>query len=371
MATQLVTIMKSLFRGKSADSEEFDNALFGYQLIVSLAGRVFNWGIKGTTFYLISLRAVIEIAFPWALHKFPATYFRLTNYVNSRLPDGYTEYVCCEDCYACYHPVKFQADPNLTGKKSRANENSKRDNARCKCGCVLFEKHMLKKGHWWKPKKRYFYQSVIDRLSQMMKRGPEFVEMLDHWRHIDPDPSDYLRDFYDGKLWAEWTRDDGVLVELGGIAFILNYDGFNPFGNCVDYSMGTIYLSIANLPREERYRRENVIIVGIITGPKHPTGNMNTFLRPLVDELKVLFKGKDFTLKDGSTMRVRGALFAIVCDCPAARQLTQFISHAGICGCHRCFKQRNAADEDGGANWARDGKTYKLKTGLFVLLAFA
>ena len=38
----------------------------------------------------------------------------------------------------------------------------------------------------------------------------------------------------------------------------------------LEYSVGVIYLSLNNLPRSLRYRRENVIIVGIIPGPSEP-----------------------------------------------------------------------------------------------------
>lgn len=203
----------------------------------------------------------------------------------------------------------------------------------------------------------------------MLKRGPNFVNMLEHWRDIEPDPNGYLRDFYDGRVWGEWTVDGGILFERGGIAFILNYDGFSPFGNWSEYSMGTIYLSIANLPRNERYRRENVIIVGMITGPDKVSGPMNGFLKPLVEELQVLYHGRMFRLQDESELCVRTALFAIVCDCPAARQITQFVSHSGICGCHRCHtKKTKMSEDDIRANWARDGKKkWKLKTVKFLV----
>ena len=49
--------------------------------------------------------------------------------------------------------------------------------------------------------------------------------------------------------------------------------------------MRVIYLALVNLPREIRFRKENVIIIGVIPGPKEPKGNINFLLKPLVDEL--------------------------------------------------------------------------------------
>ena len=54
----------------------------------------------------------------------------------------------------------------------------------------------------------------------------------------------------------------------------------------LEYSVGAIYLVIQNLPRNVRYKKENIILVGIIPGPKEPKGSVNSFLRPLIEELK-------------------------------------------------------------------------------------
>ena len=40
-----------------------------------------------------------------------------------------------------------------------------------------------------------------------------------------------------------------------------------------------------NLPRMYRFKKENVLTVGILPGPHEPKLNMNTFLDPLVSEL--------------------------------------------------------------------------------------
>ena len=49
--------------------------------------------------------------------------------------------------------------------------------------------------------------------------------------------------------------------------------------------MGVIYLVLLNLPREIRFRKENILIIGVLPGPKESKGNINFFLKPLVDKL--------------------------------------------------------------------------------------
>ena len=56
---------------------------------------------------------------------------------------------------------------------------------------------------------------------------------------------------------------------------------------------------ISNLPREIRYNQENIIICGLIPGPKEPSYDINSFLEPLVEELLVLWRGKEVTLPSG------------------------------------------------------------------------
>ena len=77
-----------------------------------------------------------------------------------------------------------------------------------------------------------------------------------------------------------------------------------------------------NLPREERFKPENVIIVGIIPGPKEPKGDVNSFLKPLVDE--------HIDFWDGVIIAV--ALLALCCDVSAARKCGGFAGHSAAKG---------------------------------------
>ena len=45
----------------------------------------------------------------------------------------------------------------------------------------------------------------------------------------------------------------------------MNVDWFEPYERGV-YAVGVIHLTIQNLPREEYYKLENILLVGIIPG---------------------------------------------------------------------------------------------------------
>lgn len=64
------------------------------------------------------------------------------------------------------------------------------------------------------------------------------------------------------------------------IGLALNIDWFNPFEHTQD-SFGTIYLTILNLPREQRYKIVNTILVGLMPGPTEPK-RISPFLDPLM-----------------------------------------------------------------------------------------
>lgn len=69
--------------------------------------------------------------------------------------------------------------------------------------------------------------------------------------------------------------------------------------------VGAIYMTINNLPRAERYRKENIILVGIIPGPKEPKKEqINNYLRHLVDELIELYNGIKMKLHNGQEVNV-------------------------------------------------------------------
>ena len=86
-----------------------------------------------------------------------------------------------------------------------------------------------------------------------------------------------------------------------------------------DLSVGVLYLVVENLPRSERYKRENIIVVGTLPGLKEPK-NICSYLKPLI-ELPILWNG--VTLRNPSMFGItpiRCALTCITCDLHATRK---------------------------------------------------
>ena len=85
-------------------------------------------------------------------------------------------------------------------------------------------------------------------------------------------------DVYDGSIWKDFqTVNDKPFFSLPfNFAFHLNVDWFQPYKH-TQHSEGVMYVTVLNLPCNERFLQENVIILGVIPGPKEPSKNINSF----------------------------------------------------------------------------------------------
>ena len=150
-----------------------------------------------------------------------------------------------------------------------------------------------------------------------------------------------MGDIYDGKVWKDLFIIDGrpFLSIPNNLYLGLNIDWFNPFEE-TPYSVGAIYILVLNLPRNYRFREENIILVGMIPGPNQPKEDVNTYLAPLFRELHVLFQG--ITFQNPSTTlgfsTLRAVMACIACDIPATRKVCGFSSFNATYGCFKCMK---------------------------------
>jgi hypothetical protein len=106
---------------------------------------------------------------------------------------------------------------------------------------------------------------IKNQLEKLLQRA-DLVKYL--WHFLDRPPHDpaVLEDVYDGAVFREF-QDAGYFrrQDRYEIALQLNADGFQPFDQ-IAYSVTGIYAVVLNLPREIRFKDENVILVGLIPG---------------------------------------------------------------------------------------------------------
>jgi len=149
-----------------------------------------------------------------------------------------------------------------------------------------------------------------------------------------------LSDAYDGSIWKDFLIKDHspFLSECNNYGLLLNIDWLQPYKH-TEYSVGVIYLVILNLPHSIRFKRENVILMGVIPGPREPSLSVNSYLSPLVSDLLDLWKGVQLKQPGTDITAIfRCVLLGVACDLPAARKTCGFLSYFANLGCSRCFQ---------------------------------
>lgn len=189
------------------------------------------------------------------------------------------------------------------------------------------------------PFKTYCYKPLKISLQELVGRK-NFEKSCEEWRNRNTH-DDVMSDVYDGKIWSSFNNEEehDFFTKPRNYGVIVNLDWFAPFKHVSNFSVGAIYLVIMNLPRCERFKRKNLILVGLIPNmDKEPP--TNTFMQPLVEELKEAWD-PGFQLKSSTseTFTYRAALICIGCDVPACRKLCGFLGHSATVGCSRCKKQ--------------------------------
>lgn len=188
----------------------------------------------------------------------------------------------------------------------------------------------------------YPYNSVVKSLQVLLKR-PGFWEKCQEWRKQTV-PDNVRTDIYQGNVWKELSSS-GFLCNMNSLAVILNVDWFRPHKHSPG-SVGVIYLVLLNLPRHERYKLENIVVVGVLPGPSEPKLTANTFLEPLVQELKALWACKERFSIYGSLFKrpIKVGLVCVSSDIPATRKIGGFLGHMASQGCSRCKKHFNSGN---------------------------
>jgi hypothetical protein len=132
---------------------------------------------------------------------------------------------------------------------------------------------------------------------------------------------------------------DGVPFLSGGrhdelrLLWCLSVDFFNPYHNKIAgkvASVGSIILSCPLLLLDIRHKPENLYLLGIIPGPREPSGEeIDHFLRPLVEVMKESWAhGKKYKMHDYPySQLVCSAIALSVNDLPMAQKIMGFTNY--------------------------------------------
>jgi len=249
----------------------------------------------------------------------------------------FVKYVSCSSCSSIYDP-KDCSEITRTGiKQSKQCDyvrfpNHTQGRFRQKCGEYLMKTFSSMDGNkiFLYPKKIYCYMPLKHSIQNIVNRKDILEKLLAGPKLCS---SEIMFDTVDGNFWEDFADDTGerYFADPRNLGGILNIDWFEPFEN-VQYSCGVIYLALLNLPRELRFKWENIIIVGIIPGPKEPKLVVNSYLQPLVNDLLTFWNPGELLIENGREVVYKFALCCISSDLPATRKCCGFVSYNALHG---------------------------------------
>ena len=244
-------------------------------------------------------------------------------------------------CYKCHSIYNFSECVERCGVSTRSRKCSSREhkNSSRKCDHVLLKTVELSRGNTvLRPFKVYCYRSLASSLQRLLQ-CQAFVSCIESWR-LRQEATATLSDIYDGQLWKDFMyfEDAPFLACPYSLALAMNIDWFQPY-KWTESSVGAIYLTVMNLPYHLRFKREFVILAGIIPGPREPKRDVNSYLRPLISELLDLWNGMPMeVIGEDKKRNIRCALICVACDMPASRKTCGFLGHTAKLGCNKCKK---------------------------------
>jgi hypothetical protein len=173
-----------------------------------------------------------------------------------------------------------------------------------------------------------WYFCIIPRLRRWF--GTRKEAQLLHWHEEGRKDLIYKKDgkfrhFADAAQWGNINTHFPSFDNASNVRFAMSTDGVNPFGNqSSTHSTWYVVLSLYNLPPWLCRKQKYMMLTILVFGPKQAGDRIDVYLRPLVDDLNILWKAGvpevwDEYKREEFTMH--GMLFTTMNDNPAHRNL--------------------------------------------------
>ncbi|XP_004301612.1 PREDICTED: uncharacterized protein LOC101300922 [Fragaria vesca subsp. vesca] len=190
------------------------------------------------------------------------------------------------------------------------------------------------------PAKTLWYFPIIPRFKRMFQ-SPETSKSLT-WHATTRKKDGFLRHPANSISWKfvdeKWPAFGD---EPRNLQLALSSDGFNPHSvQSNNYSCWPVILVTYNLPPWLVMKRKHMMPSLLISGPKQPGNDIDVYLEPLIDDLKLLWAGVSgvYDAVKNEIFTLRAILFWIINDFPAYGNLSGSIVK-GYHGCPICLDQ--------------------------------
>ncbi|KAF7325266.1 hypothetical protein MSAN_02516500 [Mycena sanguinolenta] len=261
--------------------------------------------------------------------------------------DGKTVmYAACPSCNHIHPPDLSTSDTPSWPDKCQNTIVGKE--GRSVCGAALLRRGKASS----RPIKPFLAPCFLDYLARLLS-DPENERMMDEVCddavNTKPSDRDFVQDVFQAEFVQSFKDRDGIVlfIKRAGkrmrLLFSISMDFFPPFGSrkrSNSNSIGLIKVSCLNLRLIVRDKPENVFVV-VVPGPSSPSkGEINPYLRPIIDVAVVGWnRGIHFssTGTEPDTGRIVDLAFVLSAnDLPAARQLAGAAAHNAHIYCTCC-----------------------------------
>ncbi|KAJ7963996.1 Transposon protein, putative, CACTA, En/Spm sub-class [Quillaja saponaria] len=146
----------------------------------------------------------------------------------------------------------------------------------------------------------------------------------------------------DAEAWKKFdVSHPNFASEIRNVRLGLSTVGFNPFENSsVLVTCWPVFITLYNLPPSMCMKRTSIFLTLVIPGPNSPKKHLDVYLRPLVDELKILWDEGVFTFDayKKQNFLMRASLLWTISDFPAYGMLSGW-STQGRLACPICMER--------------------------------
>lgn len=189
----------------------------------------------------------------------------------------------------------------------------------------------------------FFIQMSIKEQLQKLFERPGFVENLSYPQTRTKQNNDAYEDIIDGAIYKEAMR---ILLDNGRwITFLWSTDGLALFRSS-NFEIWPFFLAINELPPHLRYRRENLILAGVLFGKG--SFDANLYLKPIYEELEELKRGVALHVpNEPDPVIFKAGCLCGTCDTPAKSKFINHKAFNGLWGCPKCLirGEKSAATE--------------------------
>ncbi|XP_057436487.1 uncharacterized protein LOC130728921 [Lotus japonicus] len=193
------------------------------------------------------------------------------------------------------------------------------------------------------PQQKMWYFPLVPRLQRLYSSMQTASHM--RWHHEHYKEPDFLSHPSDAEAWMKFDEAWGTFAdEPRNVRLGLCSDGFAPFDiSGKKYSCWPVIVTPYNLPPWMCMRREFMFLTIMIPGPSAPKKSIDVYLRPLIDELKMLWEDGvmtyDVSLKQNFLMKA--AVMWTINDFPAYGMLSGWMT-MGKLACPVCMERSKA-----------------------------